>query len=543
MRISDAILKYLKMLDVKYIFGLPAGTVSPLYDAMNDEDIKPIVAKNEGGAAYMAARYSSISGNLGVCIVAGAVGINNMINGIADANRAKAPVLVISGYVNRWQIGKGALQELNTEDILKPITKYSKTVVDETQVISAVKKAIEIALTPPYGPVHVSIPLDVQLLECKDDFKWEFINNYKKVLHYDAAAVKDDISVINNCKSGIVMVGKGCRKVKNEVKELSSHLNWPIVTTPEGKGIVSSDFALNYGNFGYSSTDAASNLAYSKEIECLLILGTSLGEASTCNFNEELVKGKKVIHVDWDSKELGKVFDEDIKINGDLRCVLPELIKGTDSKNQLNIKRPELNSPYVNNHTGLSLRLFLDQITGLLPDDTMYLSDLGEFMNFVFKYLNVPAEGDFEVNLNYAAMGSSIAGAIGAYLSQNKRRTVAVFSGDGSFFMNGMEILTAKEYKLPIIYFIINNSMLAYVEHGHKFLYGRGLEVFKQQRISISEFMKAAGVKAMSISDIKDISNIKEFTANLDGPCVIELITDGTEPAPIMDRLKSLKNE
>ncbi|WP_198149958.1 thiamine pyrophosphate-binding protein [Clostridium sp. DMHC 10] len=72
MRISDAILKYLKMLDVKYIFGLPAGTVSPLYDAMNDEDIKPIVAKNEGGAAYMAARYSSISGNLGVCIVAGA---------------------------------------------------------------------------------------------------------------------------------------------------------------------------------------------------------------------------------------------------------------------------------------------------------------------------------------------------------------------------------------------------------------------------------------------------------------------------------------
>jgi acetolactate synthase-1/2/3 large subunit len=542
MRVSNCILKCLRSAGVQQVFGIPAGTVSPIYDALNDEDIKPIVTKNEAGAAYMASRYSSTSGKLGVCVVAGAVGINNMINGIADAARAKAPVLIISGYVNRWQIGKGALQELDTKDILKPITKYSETILNEKEVIETLKKAISIALTPPQGPVHISIPLDVQLMECVENYCWDFINPSDNIIEADYEQIKEAASIINNSRNGIIMAGKGCRKIGDKVIELSKHLNWPIITTPEGKGVIPSTYSLNYGNYGYSNTDAATNIAYSKDVDCLLILGTSLGEASTCNFNKKLVENKKVIHVDWDAKELGKVFEEDVKILGDLRHVLPELIKITTKSSSVPKERPELNAPYVNNHTGLSLRLFLDRVTELLPNNTMYLSDMGEFMNFVFKYLNIPEGGNFEVNLNYAAMGSGIAGAVGAYIAEGNK-PVAVFSGDGSFFMNGSEILTAKEYNIPVIYIIINNSMLAYVEHGHKFLYGRGLDRFKQQRISIADVMNASGVKAMSISDIKDLYKITEFTSNLNGPCVIELITDGTEPAPIMDRLKSLKNE
>jgi acetolactate synthase-1/2/3 large subunit len=542
MKICNAVLKCLKAVDVQYTFGLPAGTVSPIYDAMNDEDIKPIITKNEAGCAYMAARYSSLSGKLGVCIVAGAVGINNMINGVADAARAKSPVLIISGYVNRWQIGKGALQELDTQNILKPITKYSETILEEGKVIEALKKAIEIALTPPQGPVHISIPLDVQLLDYKEEMNWSFINPLERFIEINPQVIETAATLINNSKHGIIMIGKGCRSVDKEVIRLSEHLNWPIITTPEGKGIIPSDFYLNYGNYGYSSTDAATALVHSTEVDCILILGTSLGEASTCNFDDRLVKGRKIIHVDWDLKELDKVFKTDIKVLGDLRLVIPELIKYTTKCKAVLQEQPKLNSEYINNHTGLSLRLFLDKITAIMPQNTVYISDLGEYMNFVFKYLNIPAEGNFEVNLNYAAMGSGIAGAVGAHFA-NVNKTVAVFAGDGSFFMNGTEILTAKEYNLPIVYFIINNSMLAYVEHGHKFLYGRSLDGFKHKRISIAEFMNSAGVKAMSIEKIDDMYKIGNFIANLQEPCVIELITDGTEPAPIMDRLKSLKND
>lgn len=118
---------------------------------------------------------------------------------------------------------------------------------------------------------------------------------------------------------------------------------------------------------------------------------------------------------------------------------------------------------------------------------------------------------------------------------------MAVFTGDGSFFMNGMEILTAKEYEMPIIFFVINNAMLGYVEHGHRYLYGRTVEGFKQQRISISDMMNSIGIKSLQISSMEQLENIGEFIEKLQGPCVIELVTDGSEPAPVADRFKALE--
>ncbi|MGG1877085.1 thiamine pyrophosphate-binding protein [Paenibacillus cisolokensis] len=165
MNIAEAILKYLREVEVDHIFGIPAGIIGPIYDALIDVDMKPIITKNEAGAAYMAARYASTSGKLAVCAGAGAVGVGNMMNGIADAMRAKAPLLIITGYVNRWQIGKGAIQEMDAQDIVRPITKYSNTVMNEADVLAELDKAVRIALTPPFGPVHISIPIDVQRME------------------------------------------------------------------------------------------------------------------------------------------------------------------------------------------------------------------------------------------------------------------------------------------------------------------------------------------------------------------------------------------
>lgn len=151
MNIAEAVLKYLRNVGVDCIFGIPAGIIGPIYDALIDVDIKPIITKNEAGAAYMAARYASNSGKLAVCAGAGAVGVGNMMNGIADAMRAKAPLLVITGYVNRWQIGKGAIQEMDAQDIVRPITKYSNTVMNEADVLAELDKAVRIALTPLAG--------------------------------------------------------------------------------------------------------------------------------------------------------------------------------------------------------------------------------------------------------------------------------------------------------------------------------------------------------------------------------------------------------
>lgn len=561
MRVSDIMIKMLSEKDVKCIFGISAGTVSSLFDASNNYDIKVITTKNEAGAAYSATKYAAISNKLGVCIVAGGVGVNNAVNGIADAMRNKAPVLIISGNVHRWQIGKGAIQELNTENILKPITKYSRTILDENEVMDELSKAIKIAITPPCGPVHISVPIDIQIMKYVDkcdkrDIKHTYNTNLANLEaaatleeSFDISQDKNDLeaakiatNIINEEEFGLIMVGRGCRNFRKDVIKLSKHLNWPIITTPQAKGVIPTDFELNLGNYGFSSADAALDYVENSNYTCLLVLGSSLGESATRNYNDILFKNKKVIHVDWDKSELNKVFNSDVCVHSDLGVAIPFIKENTYKKNVVFNKPRKINEDYVNNHTGLSLRLFLEKIVNIVPENTFFVSDIGEYMNLLFKYLPIKKDMGFDISLNYGAMGTGVGGALGACLALPERQ-LAVFVGDGSFFMNGTEILTAKHYKMPIIYFVINNAMLGYVEHGHRYLYGRTLrDGFVQERISIAEMGRAIGIKSMEIRSIGDMGNIEGFISNLDGPCIIELITDGTEKVAAADRFKSLNN-
>jgi len=200
------------------------------------------------------------------------------------------------------------------------------------------------------------------------------------------------------------MVGKGARGYSKEIMELSSQLQWPVVTTPEGKGVISSDFKFNLGNYGFASSDAASEYVNNPETDCLLVLGTSLGENATSNFSKALVNGKKIIHVDWDKRELGKVYETDVKICMDLKYALDYLLKNTTPSEDTGFVKPEINHSVIKSNTGLSLREFMIKIPDYMPNNTFYMADMGEFMNFVFKYLEIPSGGDFETNLNYAAM-------------------------------------------------------------------------------------------------------------------------------------------
>ena len=537
MKISQAILEYLAANGVKHLFGIPGGTVGELYDAINDTKLKPIIVKHEASAVYMATRYSILTRQLSACIVAGGVGAGNAFNGIVEAKRTKVPVLLLSGYVHTWQIGKGAAQEQDMQEVYRPITKYSRTVTDSSEVLSALREAVTIALTPPEGPVHLSIPINFQSVE---------IGNYTptkvqiSVEGYDEASITRAIELINAEEQGVILVGHGCRGFKNEIMELSTRLQWPIITTAQGKGIIPSDFPLNLGNYGFSGTGLAINHVENHPFSCVLVLGSSLGETATRSYNPALFTGRKVIHVDWDQRELGKVFAVDVPVHHDLARVLPEFLRGTQVKQHkfvIEVKEQQNQTRVAQ----LSLKNFFKQVVQVLPENTYYISDVGEFMMFALKYLPVKENGGFSITINYGSMGSGVGGAIGAYLA-NPNRPLAVFVGDGAFFMNGFEVLTAKEYKLPIIYFVVNNAMLGFVEKGQKHQFGRTLPDFFQERISFSQMLTSMGIKAMTVHCDEEIECVREFVKDVDGPCVIELITDGRESIPLVDRFSSLQD-
>jgi Thiamine pyrophosphate-requiring enzymes [acetolactate synthase, pyruvate dehydrogenase (cytochrome), glyoxylate carboligase, phosphonopyruvate decarboxylase] len=538
MRISDSILKYLEMNKVKYVFGIPSGTISATVDSFNESNIQYIITKNEAGAAYSATKYASTSKELGVCLIAGGVGVANAINGIAEACNSKAPVLFISGYVKTWQKNKRAMQDLDTEELVRPITKYSKTIFNSNDVLNEIKKAIEISKTPPYGPTALSIPIDIQLAEFNDYFP----KPSNPLLHIDDTSdFTKIVEEINKFDKGILMVGNGCRGLSKRIMELSQKIGWRIITTPNAKGIIPADFIFNLGTYGFASSDLALKYINEGYGDCILALGTSLGESSTKNYDMSLFNNRKLIHIDWDEKELNRNFPEYISVKADLSNVLEYLIDNVNNKDYLIPIREPYNKPYVQCHTGLSIRRFLEELIHIIPRNTFYVSDMGETMNYLYKYLELPDESDFESNLNYASMGTGIGGAIGIKLA-HPNMNVAVFVGDGAFWMNGFEVLTAKEYNIPIIYFVVNNALLSYVDRGHKFLFGRTFQGLSQERVSISAVAASLNIETITITEIDDMSKLNGKLENRISPLIVELVTDSSEPIPI-DRFNSLNSK
>lgn len=528
-------MKYLKSNEVKTIYGIPSGTISPLVDAFNDEDIEYIITRNEAGASFSATKYASITKDLGVCLIAGAVGLANGLNGIAEAMSSKSPVLVISGTVKLSQRNLGAIQGLDLSETLSHITKYSKTILRKEDVFNELHKAITIAKTPPYGPVHISIPLDIQLEEFNDDLPELAIGG---CISNDVDGLDNIIEYINKVNTGIILVGSGCRGLGEEVKRLSRLTGFKTITTPNGKGVIKGDFELNLGNYGFAGSDLANEVVDSDYGECIIALGTSLGESSTRNYNKKLIEKRRLIHIDYDKDVLGRVFQEGLFCVSDLKYAIDYINRKIDRKEYEEERIEKINNDYVLDHTGLSLRLLVENITDILPKSTFYVSDIGESINYLYKYLKINEEADFESNLNYGCMGTGICGSIGVQKA-NPDMTVAAFVGDGSFFMNGFEVITAKEYNLPIIYFIINNAKYGYVDRGHQVLFGRSIDKFSHDRIDISTLCNNLGIESIQISDIDDLNKLKDKVTMRQKPLVVEVTVDGSEPVPI-DRFKTL---
>ena len=180
MKAARFLLEYLKENGVKYIFGIPAGSINAIFDELNDvPEITPIVTKHEGAAAYMAAAYAKFTNNLSVSIGSSGPGGTNLLSGAANAMREHLPILFITGSVPLNSIGLNAAQELDASPIFKPVTKYSVLVKDSKDLIKEVKKACEIAISDVPGPVHIAIPLDIQNATIED---WKFPEPIKKTI-------------------------------------------------------------------------------------------------------------------------------------------------------------------------------------------------------------------------------------------------------------------------------------------------------------------------------------------------------------------------
>lgn len=543
MKAIRSVLEFLEENGVKYVFGIPAGSVNAFYDQLYDfPEITPIVTKHEGAASYMAATYAKYSQQLSVCIGSSGPGGTNLVTGAANAMREHLPILFLTGAVPVSTMGLNASQELDAQAIFQSVTKYSVTVLDSADLLNEIAKATKIALSGVPGPVHVAMPIDVQM----GDVGQVSIPvlEIERQPSIDAAVVKQAADQLMKKKNGIIFAGQGVRNSVAEVIELAELLNWPIVATPVAKGLFREDHSLFAGVFGFAGKEETSLLVNEGDAETLLVLGSSLGETATSNYNANLSKGRFVIQVDFDSTVFNRKYPVDIPMLGDMSDILTALNEELRTRG---LERPAHTKLTEPESTGDAEEVYntknvFRKLQELLPSSTRYTIDIGEFMAYVIHDMEVIEEDTFDINVHFGAMGSGLSAAIGSKLAEPERPVVAI-TGDGCFFMHGMEILTAKEYNLPILFIVMNNARLGMVYQGHTLQYKRSHPSFEQEPVNIAAMAEAMNIPSFRVETLEDLSQHEvDALMNLKSPAILEVALVDNGVPPMGDRVKFLSS-
>jgi acetolactate synthase-1/2/3 large subunit len=480
---AEAIVKSLEHEGVTTVFGYPGAAVVPLYEALRKSGIRHILTATEQGAGHAASGYARMSGKPGVCIATSGPGATNLFTAVATAYSDSIPMIAITGQVATYKLGRDVFQEVDTTGAAEPFTKYTYLIKSAREIGRAFKEAFHICSTGRKGPVLIDIPVDVQLESAAADFPESAeIRGYKPRYKGNALQVKRVAEAICAAKRPLLCLGGGVflSGAETAVRQLCEQADLPVVTTLMGIGALPREHRLYFGMLGQSGGGTA-NYAL-KNSDLLIIIGARAGDRAIKTPSE--LAGSAVIHIDIDSAEIGKNVGTTIPLVGDAAIVagqlmerelrgewgvwLADLEKRRDLERNAYIEYPAHNGAAIpgNNaerrqpHTGVDPVRFLRELSRMLPDDAVYVADVGQ--NQLWSASAFDSKARFLTTGGMGTMGYGVPAAVGAQLACPGRTVLAV-TGDGAFQMSMNELAAIKRQGLPVKIVLMNNGTLGLV--------------------------------------------------------------------------------
>jgi len=542
---AQAIVRSLELLGVTDIFGLPGGAILPTYDPLMDSTkIRHILVRHEQGAGHAAEGYASSSGKLGVCIATSGPGATNLVTAIADAHMDSVPLLAITGQVNSTSIGTDAFQEADIVGITMPITKHSFLVTKAEDIPGVLAAAVLIATTGRPGPVLVDIAKDAQV--GKMEFIWPpkvDLPGYKPVTKPHGKQVQAAAQMILEAKRPVLYVGGGIIRsnASKELLELSKLIGAPVVTTLMARGAFPDSNPQNLGMPGMHGTVPAVTALQKSDL--LITLGARFDDRVTGQVSTFAV-GAKVIHVDIDPAEIGKIRFADVPIVGDLKEVIPEL--NVELANELKGKLPDikewwtflndLRTRYPLGYTQpddgkMSPQFVIKRIGEISGPEAIFAAGVGQHQMWSAQFIQYERPNSWLNSGGAGTMGYSIPAAMGAKVAEPERLVWAI-DGDGCFQMTNQELATCTINNIPIKVAIINNSSLGMVRQWQTLFYNSRYSNTDlntgTDTIMVPDFVKLAeayGCLGIRVEKEEDVdAAIKLAIETNDRPVVIDFI-------------------
>lgn len=539
--VSELIVRYLERLGIDHIFGMPGAHVLPIYDRLHDSKVRSVLVKHEQGAAFMAGGYARVSQRPSACIATAGPGATNLVTGIANAYAERLPVLAITGETSTYIFGRGGLQESAGEGgaidqgaLFAGITRYHRLVERTDYLGQVLNQATQSLLGPEPGPVLLSVPYNVQKEEV-DAAALEQIHFPTKVASRYAAPVAELAALVRNAHYPVIVAGYGCIEsgARDVLAAFAARYGIPVTTSLKAKGVVDEGTPLALGCLGVTSNgDARRYLA--EHADLLLFLGAGFNERTSYVWDAQLLAGKKIAQVDRDPAQLGRVFQPDAAICGDIRGVMEDLSAtlAADGMPPKRLDRLDRHRAAVagtpdgradaQDEPFRLMRRFFEGLARHFPRDAQVFDD-----NIVFaqSYFDVSGGNHYFPNSGISSLGHAIPAAIGARCFAKDRPTFAIL-GDGGFQMCGMEMMTALNYGIPLNVVVINNGTLSLIRKNQFQLYGERYTDCDFVNPDFSLLARAFGAQHYRVANDADLDALFA-AADLSGALnLIEILLD-----------------
>lgn len=550
---GEALIKALEGEGVEVMFGLPGGAILPVYDPIIDSSIRHILVRHEQGAGHMAEGYAHATGRPGVAMVTSGPAATNIVTPLCDAFLDSVPMVCITGQVPYAAIGTDAFQECDTTGITMSVTKHNFLVTQAQDIPGIIRAAFHIATTGRPGPVLVDIPKDiVDPVNPRSAMTWYEATDadmdlpgYRPITEGDPAAVRAAAEMIQQAQRPVLYVGGGVLKSRaaEALLELAEMVQIPVVTTLMARGAFPDSHELCLGMPGMHGNYTA--VTAMQHADLLISLGARFDDRVTGKL-DGFAPEAKIIHVDIDSAELGKVRRVDIGIQGDCRVVIESIsaamreIGGANSQADRSDWRSTISGwqekfPLVYEQSApgekLKPQYVLEELRDNNPADTILTSGVGQHQMYASQYWRFDYPYTWINSGGLGTMGFSIPAAIGAKIGKPDRRVWAV-DGDGCFQMTAQELVTASVEDIPIKVALLNNSYLGMVRQWQEMFYDeRFSEVYLSEQtpdyVKWSEAMGCVGIRVESPEEVAPA--IAKANAINDRPVVVEFRTDPRE--------------
>ena len=542
---AQALIRSLELLGVDTVFGLPGGAILPTYDPLMDSTkLRHILVRHEQGAGHAAEGYAAASGKLGVCIATSGPGATNLVTAIADAHMDSVPMLAITGQVNSFAIGTDAFQEADIVGITMPITKHSFLVTNAADIPGVIAAAYEIATTGRPGPVLVDVAKDAQ--NAKFEFSWPpkiDLPGYKPVTDPHGKQVQAAAEMILKSHKPILYVGGGVIRAEasKELLKLAELLHAPVTTTLMARGAFPDSHPQHLGMPGMHGTVPAVTALQKSDL--LITLGARFDDRVTGDV-KSFAKGAKVIHVDVDPAEIGKIRHADVPIVGDAKVVISMLIAELES--QMKITKPDFEDWWVflnglkeryplgyndADDGKLSPQYVIERIGELSGPEAIFAAGVGQHQMWSAQFIKYERPNSWLNSGGAGTMGYAVPAAMGAKVAQPERLVWAI-DGDGCFQMTNQELATCTINNIPIKVAIINNSSLGMVRQWQTLFYNSRYSNTDlntgTDTIMVPDFVKLSesyGCLAIRVEKIEEVdAAIKLAMETNDRPVVIDFI-------------------